>query len=134
MIKKKANPSTNFNSNILRADVLAVNLSKKNVNKYVNKYVHKNKELTSSKVEIYRKNIDLIDKQLIKLLKQRSIEVTMVQKIKAASKQSSKDLNRENLILNKIKKSVKNQNQQAYIIQIYVCILKQVKKLSSNKT
>lgn len=130
MIKKKANPSTNFNSNILRADVLAVNLSKKNVNKYV----HKNKELTSSKVEIYRKNIDLIDKQLIKLLKQRSIEVTMVQKIKAASKQSSKDLNRENLILNKIKKSVKNQNQQAYIIQIYVCILKQVKKLSSNKT
>ncbi len=130
MIKKKANPSTNFNSNILRADVLAVNLSKKNVNKYV----HKNKELTSSKVEIYRKNIDLIDKQLIKLLKQRSIEVTMVQKIKAASKQSSKDLNRENLILNKIKKSVKNQNQQAYIIQIYVCILKQVKKLSLNKT
>jgi prephenate dehydratase/chorismate mutase/prephenate dehydratase len=79
-------------------------------------------------LEIIRKNIDLLDSELLKLLKDRMEQVLLTKKFKS----QIEDRQRENEVLDKIRQNSSGLINADFIEKIYIEIIKESKKLQQN--
>ena len=83
------------------------------------------------KIETLRHTIDMVDNEIIMLLKNRFNIVNDIKKCKKEHNLSILDKNRETQILNKIQEYC--EEEYIFIKPIYECIMKQSKKSQSGK-
>ena len=81
-------------------------------------------KLDNQDLSMVRQEIDLIDKQLIELLRQRSECVEQIAKYKCQHKLSIYDATRENRILDKITKENPSQYQSVDMANIFHAIMR----------
>ncbi len=78
-------------------------------------------------LEFYRKNIDKIDKKLIKVLEKRFDIVSEIAEYKLANDIDIENTSRESEILDKVQ-SIANPEQAEYIVELYKTLFSESKK------